>query len=113
MPIYGSYLSSTVRTMHKTLTAQHVRAARGLLAWERSQLAKAAGVSAATVKRIELTKGYQPHSLTVAAVRRAIEDADVELLFEPSIGVRFRPTSIDATNPGVIAAEDLNASNDE
>jgi DNA-binding XRE family transcriptional regulator len=77
--------------MHKTLTAQHVRAARGLLAWERTQLAEAAGVSAATVKRIELTKGYQPHSLTVAAVRRAIEDAGVELLFEPSTGVRFRP----------------------
>jgi DNA-binding XRE family transcriptional regulator len=80
--------------MDKTLTAAHVRGARGLLAWERKQLAVAAGVSAATIKRIEFTKGHQPQSLTTRAVRRAIEDAGVELLWEPSTGVRFKPDKV-------------------
>ncbi|MBB3772043.1 transcriptional regulator with XRE-family HTH domain [Angulomicrobium tetraedrale] len=78
-----------------------VRAARALLGWSQDDLAKAAGVSGPTVKRIEPGEGMlRTSDEIVSKIRRAIEAAGIEFIDPESppsygIGVRFRyPTSI-------------------
>jgi len=60
------------------ITAAQLRAARGLLDWTRSELAKASGLSAETIKNIEHGV-YAPQESTIAAIVNAFSDHDVEL----------------------------------
>jgi transcriptional regulator with XRE-family HTH domain len=48
-----SKLDSNTLQMDRTLSAQQIRAARGLLGWSRRELALVAGVSQGTIKAIE------------------------------------------------------------
>jgi predicted transcriptional regulator len=78
------------------LTAEQIRAARGLLDWSQPQLAEAAKLSLPTVRRMEGPIG--PGRSTVAnveAIRRAFEDAGVVFLgagesSSGGLGVRFK-----------------------
>jgi hypothetical protein len=67
-----------MKSRPKPLVAAQIRAARALLRWTAADLAKAASLGPATVRRAELTE--EATTMTVAndlAVRRALEEAGV------------------------------------
>jgi transcriptional regulator with XRE-family HTH domain len=74
------------------LTPAQCRAARGLVDWSQDQLANNAGVGNSTVRDFE--KGRRvPLDENLAAIRRALEGAGVELIPAKSgkgVGVRLR-----------------------
>jgi transcriptional regulator with XRE-family HTH domain len=95
------------------ITSEQIRAARALLRWEQRQLAEASQVSLPSIKRLETTPGpLAAQQRTVDALRSAIEAAGVEFLDGDGggSGVRLKKSRPD---PDTIAAEDLNANNDE
>jgi DNA-binding XRE family transcriptional regulator len=68
------------------------RAARSLLSWTQQQLADTAGVALATIQFFETNK-REPIPNNLAAVRRALEEAGVELIPAKNgrgVGVRLR-----------------------
>lgn len=71
------------------ITNVQIRAARALLGWDQARLAEEAGVSVITVKRLETAEDELPGRYeTVMKVKRAVEKAGVEFIFEPGrIGV--------------------------
>lgn len=74
-------------------TVAQLRAARAMAKLSRAELAKAAGLSEETVKRIESTEGrISANTSTVDALRKALEARGV--IFVPEnggpAGVRFR-----------------------
>ena len=69
------------------ITAAQLRAARGLLDWTRSELAKAANISPETVKNIEHGT-FRPQETTADAIVKAFAAHDVE--FTESDGVRIK-----------------------
>jgi len=69
------------------ISAAQLRAARGLLDWTRSELAKASGLSAETIKNIEHGV-YAPQESTIAAIVNCFADNNVE--FSDEDGVRRR-----------------------
>jgi hypothetical protein len=77
----------------KQITSAQLRAARALLRWSAEDLARAAVLGVATVRRAELAEGETP--MTAAnnlAVRRALEAAGVEFIDQNGggEGVRFK-----------------------
>jgi DNA-binding XRE family transcriptional regulator len=75
----------------KMITAAQLRAARGLLDWTRSDLAKAANISPETIKNIEHGT-FRPQENTADAIVRAFAAHDVEFTGED--GVRLRRDSV-------------------
>lgn len=71
------------------IEASQIRAGRALLGWSQRQLAEAAGVGEATVKRLEANGTGGAIGSTVAAIEAALESA----------GVRFLPAN--GSGPGV------------
>ena len=70
-----------------------MRAARALLRWSAAHLARESGVSQTTIHRAELTDGKTTMKLAnVSAIRRALENAGVELIEENGggLGARLR-----------------------
>lgn len=64
-----------------TMTPEQSRAARAWLGWSQGELAKRANVSLSTVHDFE--RGHRiPTSNNLGAMRRAIEEAGVRLLFD-------------------------------
>jgi predicted transcriptional regulator len=90
--------------LNKTkLTSEVVRAARALLRWEQRDLADASSVSLPTIKRLEVTPGpLSAHLSTIAALKRALEDAGIEFIDENGggPGVRLRKRQKKGTKPG-------------
>ena len=71
------------------ITPAQIRAARALLGWHQSDVARAAGVSLNTLNNLE--RGVvDARSSTVNAVQGALERAGIEFIAE---GVRRRPTT--------------------
>jgi ribosome-binding protein aMBF1 (putative translation factor) len=80
------------------MSPEQSRAARGWLGWSQTELAKRANVSLSTVRDFEM--GHRtPIPVTIAAMRRAIEEAGVRLTF----GSNGKPTGIESNDPGVPA----------
>ncbi len=67
------------------ITPAQLRAARGLLDWTRSELAKASGLSAETIKNIEHGI-YTPQETTIAAIIKTFAEHGVE--FTENEGIR-------------------------
>lgn len=67
------------------ITPAQLRAARGMLDWTRSKLAKASGLSAETIKNIEHGI-YTPQDATIEAIIRAFAAYDVQ--FTENEGIR-------------------------
>jgi len=95
------------------ITSEQIRGARAMLRIEQSDLAARAGVSLETIKRVERKPGkISALAATLDAIQKSLESAGVEFIAENGggPGVRLRKGKPGA---GSIAAEDLNASNDE
>jgi hypothetical protein len=76
--------------MANILGAQ-MRAARALLRWSAADLVRESGVSLATIHRAETVDGKTAMTLANAsAIRRAFEDAGVELIEENGGGIGAR-----------------------
>jgi transcriptional regulator with XRE-family HTH domain len=76
----------------KGLTVEQSRAGRGLLNWNQNQLADAADIGRATIRRFEAGR-RTPIPNNLAAIRRALEDAGVEFIPARNgkgVGVRLR-----------------------
>lgn len=72
--------------------ARQIKAARCLVGWHQFQLAVAADVGIATIRRIErMTGAINAQLETVETIRRALEGAGVEFIGEPKPGVCLRP----------------------
>jgi len=75
----------------KSITIEQFRAARALLDWSRSELAKRAGQSPSTVKRVE-GAGNEPVSPEARRTLQAtLEAAGVEFTNGDAPGVRLHP----------------------
>lgn len=71
---------------------RQIKAARSLIGWEQCELARNSGVAISTVRRLEALDGaIRARSRTIEKIRRAFENSGVELLGDPSPGVRLRP----------------------
>ena len=84
---------NNARNMKRTnlIKARQIKAARALLGWLQEDLAHAANLSVATIRKLEL--GYiSPRSATMANIREAFEQNGLEFL-EPD-GVRHRQENI-------------------
>jgi transcriptional regulator with XRE-family HTH domain len=80
----------------KDITSAQIRAARALIRWTAEDLARKADLGVATIRRAEATDG--PLQMTVsnlAAVRRTLESAGIDFIFEDDggLGVRLRRTN--------------------
>ena len=73
------------------ITPAQCRAARGLIAWNQENLAKAAGVGIVTVHQFEAGLS-QPRRSTLEVIERALKSAGVEFIDENGggPGVRLR-----------------------
>ena len=72
-------------------TANQLRAARALIAWEQTRLAEAAGISIGTVRRMEASDGpLRGNAGTVRRVQATLEAAGVEFTDGNAPGVRMR-----------------------
>ncbi|MGM5026270.1 helix-turn-helix domain-containing protein [Tardiphaga sp. 862_B3_N4_1] len=70
------------------LTSEMIRAARALLRWEQTDLAEAAGLSLATVKRLEKESGPIPGTrATAAALEATFSKARIEFSYDRGEGV--------------------------
>jgi transcriptional regulator with XRE-family HTH domain len=70
-----------------------IRAARGLLGWSQSKLARAAGVGLATLQRIEQSEGVvKGNFATVLKIQNALEQAGIHFTDDEAgeIGVRLQ-----------------------
>ena len=71
------------------ISAAQCRAARALLEWSREQLAAASKVAERTV--VDFERGArEPRAVTVEAIQRALEGADVEFIPENGGGAGVR-----------------------
>lgn len=71
----------------KLITPRQCRAARGLLKWTQPRLAGASGVGLSTINRYENeTRPTRPQAVT--KLRRTLESAGVEFIFETMDGGR-------------------------
>jgi hypothetical protein len=75
------------------IEAAQLRAARGLVEWNQTQLAEASGLALSTIRRMEVAGGTLKSSLeNVLKVQQALEDAGVIFIDEDEEGpgVRLR-----------------------
>jgi len=77
------------------ITVEQIRAARGLLGWSQSELAKRAGLSLPTVKRVEAGTGPRVSDEARARIQKALETGGVQFISENGggPGVRRRQRS--------------------
>jgi DNA-binding transcriptional regulator YiaG len=77
------------------MSPEQSRAARGWLGWSQTELARRASVSLSTVRDFE-TGARTPIANNIAAMRRAIEDAGISLVFDGTgkpTGIAFADTA--------------------
>jgi transcriptional regulator with XRE-family HTH domain len=74
------------------ITVEQIRAARGLLGWSQSELAKRAGLSLPTVKRVEAGRGPRVSEEARGRIQKALEAGGALFIFENGggPGVRLR-----------------------
>jgi transcriptional regulator with XRE-family HTH domain len=74
------------------IAIEQIRAARGLLGWSQSELAKRAGLSLPTVKRVEAGLGPRVSDAARARIQEALEAGGVRFITENGggPGVRLR-----------------------
>ena len=76
--------------MPSRLMPSQIRGARGMLDWSMLELARAAGVSVSTVKRMEVDELQLVSGGTVALVQAAFETVGVYFLDDMGEGIGMR-----------------------
>lgn len=75
------------------VTPEQIKAARALLRMEQEELARRAGVSVTTIRRLEAAAGeYAVAEATASGVQNALEEAGVEFIHD---GVALKPKDPD------------------
>ena len=98
-----------------TISIRQVKAARELIGWKQTDLAKACGLSIVTIRRLESREGkLGGRADTAAKIIAALESAGVIFINEngEGPGLRLRKTATDAAAAS-IPVKDSNAENDE
>jgi transcriptional regulator with XRE-family HTH domain len=74
------------------ITIEQLRGARGLLGWSQSELARRAGLSLPTVKRVEADSGPRVSEEAKERLQQALEVGGIEFIAENGggPGVRLR-----------------------
>ena len=75
------------------ISTGQIRAARAILRWTALDLAQAAEIGVATIRRLEVTEGVPASQVkTLDAIQRAFEQAGIEFIGSPNDapGVRLR-----------------------
>jgi transcriptional regulator with XRE-family HTH domain len=88
------------------LLPEQCRAGRAILTWSQADLAAKSGVQSKTIADFEIGK-RTPIGGNLFAIQRAFETAGLAFVNGGEPGVKRR------ANGGIIAAEKLNASNDD
>jgi transcriptional regulator with XRE-family HTH domain len=66
------------------ITSGQIRAARAMIRWSAADLASAAGIGSATIKRMEVMEGVPSGNVkTLLALKAALEAAGVEFVGTP------------------------------
>jgi len=69
------------------LESAQIRAARALLGWRQEDLSKAAGVGAATIRRIEKSEGaLTGYVSTIVRIQAAFEQAGIHFIDDDETG---------------------------
>lgn len=79
------------------MSPEQCRAARGWLGWSQQELAKQANVSLSTVHEFEIGRRH-PTPNNLLAMRRAIEEAGIKLLFDQhggAVGIARKDAQLD------------------
>jgi transcriptional regulator with XRE-family HTH domain len=82
----------TLNFIHCKRKQKRLRAARALLGWSQSKLARSAGIGLATLQRIEQSEGIvKGNFATVLKIQRALEGAGISFTDDVAgqIGVRL------------------------
>ncbi len=84
-----------------SITSEQIRAAKAIIRWSGEDLARAAGVSLSSIRRIEAASGIPKaqNMRTVLAIRAALEAAGVDFIGSPDDrpGVRLMSAVLPAT----------------
>ncbi len=84
-----------------SITSGQIRAAKAMIRWSGEDLARAAGVSLSSIRRIEAASGIPKaqNMRTVLAIRAALEAAGVDFIGSPDDrpGVRINSAVLPAT----------------
>ena len=85
-------MSQKGSSANSTITPEQLRAARALLGWSQTELAKQAGMSLPTVKRVETEGGPRVSEEARSTLQRALALGGVEFIDENGggLGVRLR-----------------------
>jgi transcriptional regulator with XRE-family HTH domain len=76
------------------ITGRQLRAARALIGWEQTTLAKRSRVAIGTIRRMEsFASEIGSRTSTLSQVQATLEKAGIEFLNDESPGVRLRPLS--------------------
>jgi transcriptional regulator with XRE-family HTH domain len=69
--------------------ARQIKAARAFLRWGQSQLARETGLALSTICRLERSEGrIEANFDTVEKIRQTLENAGIEFIGGPNLGVR-------------------------
>ena len=70
--------------------ARQIKAARSFLRWRQDQLARLTGLALSTIRRLERAEGrIEANFDTVEKIRQVLENAGIEFIGSPNLGVRF------------------------
>ena len=72
------------------ITSLQLRAARTLLEWNQTDLAKASGLSLPTIQRMETIGLHRSSAGNVDKIQLTLEAAGIEFLFGDAPGIRLR-----------------------
>jgi transcriptional regulator with XRE-family HTH domain len=80
--------------------ARQIKAARSFLRWRQDQLARLTGLALSTIRRLERSEGrIEANFDTVEKIRQTLENAGIEFIGSPNLGVRFWVQSETAAAP--------------
>ena len=88
------------------MTPESIRAGRELIGWSRQRLAGRAGVSASTIRRLEVDEVYRPYTRILRAVCEALEEGGVRFVVAEAGRARVTCRATPGTEEGA-ARRDL------
>jgi transcriptional regulator with XRE-family HTH domain len=82
--------------------ARQIKAARSFLRWGQRQLARETGLALSTICRLERSEGrIEANFDTVEKIRLTLENAGIEFIGSPNLGVRFWVRPETAVSPSL------------